>query len=335
MLKCIKCSNEIFFNISNKYYECNTCVNKYNTINDIIITDTSIDTQLNVNDYINERADDRPIVNFIEFIKNLYNDRGKLSALEIASGPGNLTCQLLENDVINELWSSDISVDFLKYQQKNITNPICKFIQFNASNTFPFKDNSLDLVYGNSCLHHFVDYDKTLIECFRILKPGGIAIFGEPISTGIQPYFLMLTLVAEFDKREKIPMFTPNIYNRIKQFNIDNSMLLELAKTKNLVELNKYEDKYQYTIDHLLNLSKQIGFSDFTTIKDINKESFIYKPSIETYIQQVELYINSVLNNWKLPDKYKWIIELVYNTIVKPNLGESYCALFTVFCMKK
>jgi ubiquinone/menaquinone biosynthesis C-methylase UbiE len=335
MLKCIKCNDEIILNISNKYYECNNCKNKYNIIDNIVITNTIIDTMLNVSDYIDEKKNDRPIVNFIEFIKNLYNDKGKLNALEIASGPGNLTCQLLENDVINELWSSDISVEFLKYQKNIITNPICKFIQFNASNPFPFKNNSLDLVYGNSCLHHFIDYDKTLIECFRILKPGGIAIFGEPILTGNQPIFLMLTLITEFDQREKIPIFTSEISNKIKQINKNNSMLLELAKTKQFDELNKYEDKYQFTIDQLKKLSKQIGFSDFSTINDINKESFIYHPSVDTYIQQVELYINTVLGNWKLPNKYKWIIELVYNTIVKPNLGENYCALFTVFCMKK
>lgn len=174
-----------------------------------------------------------------------------------------------------------------------------------------------------------------MTECFRILKPGGIAIFGEPISTGIQPMYLMLSLIAEFDKTSQSPIFPHEIYKKILQFNIDNNMLLDLAKKKQYEILINFEDKYQYSIEHLFNLSKHIGFSEFRTLKDINSESFLYYPTINTYIHQIELYIDTLIKNWKLPDNFLWIIEMVYDSIVKPNLGEDHCALFTVFCMKK
>lgn len=333
-LICIKCKNKMN-NSSGESYNCSNCNNIYTKNNNIILTDTSLDTMLNVTDYIDEKKTDKPIIIFIDFISNLYKKSGKLNALEIASGPGNLTEQVLEYDFFYELWSSDISVSFLEYQNNFIKKSICKFIQFNASNNFPFNSNSLDLVYGNSCLHHFVYYEKTLKECFRVLKPGGIAIFGEPISTGIQPIYLMLSLIAEFDNKSQNPIFSDEIYKKILQFNIDNNMLLELAKTKQYETLSKFEDKYQYTIEHLSTLSKQIGFSEFKTMKDINSKSFLYYPSINTYIEQVELFINTVLPGWKLTYIYIWIIELVYDTIIKPNLGEDYCALFTTFCMTK
>jgi ubiquinone/menaquinone biosynthesis C-methylase UbiE len=333
MLKCIKCNYKISKSIDN--FICTNCNNIYLYKHNIILTDTTTDTMLNVNGYIDEKQNDKPIVNFIDFINNLYKEKGKLDALEIASGPGNLTIDVLNTDLINELWSSDISVNFLEYQSKIIKNPNCKFIQFNASNTFPFMNNTLDLVYGNSCLHHFTYYEKSLSECYRVLKPGGIAIFGEPILTGIQPIFLMLSLIAEFDKISQKPIFSNEIYKKIIQFNINNDMLLELANTKQYNKLNNFEDKYQFTIEQLSSLSNKIGFSNFTTLKDINSTSFLYNPSIHTYISQVELFINTILINWKIPSNFLWIIELVYNTIVKPNLGEDYCALFTVFCMKK
>jgi len=319
----------------NTAYTCETCNYTYPLNNGIILTDTKLDTMLNIKDYIHEKNNDRPIVNFIDFIQALYAERGELLALEVASGPGNLTKQALEYNVFSELYSTDISVEFLKYQQTSIQSPICKFIQMNASNTFPFADNSLDIVYGNSCLHHFLHYEITLSECFRVLKPGGIAVFGEPISTGNQPIWLMLSLIAEFDKTTRNPIFTPQQCESIKQIQKGVDMLRILANTKQYDKLEQFEDKYQYNIEELEDLSKTIGFSTFQTLKDIHPSSMVYTPTIQTYKDQVELYIQTIIKNWKMPLKYMWIIELVYDSVVKPNVGTKACALFTIFCMKK
>jgi SAM-dependent methyltransferase len=43
-----------------------------------------------------------------------------------------------------------------------------------------FADESFDLVFGNAVLHH-LDIAVSAREIFRILKPGGIAIFREPL----------------------------------------------------------------------------------------------------------------------------------------------------------
>jgi ubiquinone/menaquinone biosynthesis C-methylase UbiE len=44
-----------------------------------------------------------------------------------------------------------------------------------------FPDQSFDVVYGNGVLHH-VDFRKAVAEAARVLKPGGKAIFIEPLS---------------------------------------------------------------------------------------------------------------------------------------------------------
>lgn len=44
----------------------------------------------------------------------------------------------------------------------------------------PFADNSFDYVVGNGALHH-LDLEKAYAEIARILKPGGRAIFMEPM----------------------------------------------------------------------------------------------------------------------------------------------------------
>lgn len=41
----------------------------------------------------------------------------------------------------------------------------------------PFADESFDVVYAYDCVHHFPDLDRFLGEAFRVLRPGGRAIF--------------------------------------------------------------------------------------------------------------------------------------------------------------
>ena len=41
----------------------------------------------------------------------------------------------------------------------------------------PFADESFDIVYAYDCVHHFPDLDRFLGEAFRVLRPGGRAIF--------------------------------------------------------------------------------------------------------------------------------------------------------------
>ena len=44
----------------------------------------------------------------------------------------------------------------------------------------PYDDQTFDLVVGDGILHH-LDLDKALAECHRVLKPGGRALFREPL----------------------------------------------------------------------------------------------------------------------------------------------------------
>ena len=64
-------------------------------------------------------------------------------------------------------------------QAKNISFEI-KFELMDANNlTFP--DNSFDVVYGGAILHH-LDIKKTIGHIHRVLRPGGIILFLEPLN---------------------------------------------------------------------------------------------------------------------------------------------------------
>ncbi len=46
--------------------------------------------------------------------------------------------------------------------------------------SLPFKTNSFDIIHGKAILHH-VNLNEAVKEVYRALKPGGIAIFSDPL----------------------------------------------------------------------------------------------------------------------------------------------------------
>ncbi len=46
----------------------------------------------------------------------------------------------------------------------------------------PLADNHVDVVFGTAILHH-LDLELAASEVWRVLKPGGLAIFSEPTRT--------------------------------------------------------------------------------------------------------------------------------------------------------
>ena len=52
------------------------------------------------------------------------------------------------------------------------------FVQANGER-LPFADASFDRIWGNAILHH-LDLQTTATELFRVLAPGGVAVFAEP-----------------------------------------------------------------------------------------------------------------------------------------------------------
>ncbi len=77
----------------------------------------------------------------------------------------------------------DISPKMISKASKlaNIHNTIK--IKFRVGNVekLDYLDQSFDIIFGKSILHH-VNYSKVIDEIYRVLKPGGIALFSDPLS---------------------------------------------------------------------------------------------------------------------------------------------------------
>jgi ubiquinone/menaquinone biosynthesis C-methylase UbiE len=108
-------------------------------------------------------------------------------ALEIGSGTGYFSLNLMQLGVIERLTATDISPGMLKQLAgtaaalgiEDVTTATTE------AETLPFEDGSFDLVFGHAVLHHIPDLDRAFAEFKRVLRPGGaIAFAGEPSRYG-------------------------------------------------------------------------------------------------------------------------------------------------------
>jgi ubiquinone/menaquinone biosynthesis C-methylase UbiE len=107
-------------------------------------------------------------------------------ALEIGSGTGYFSLNLLQLGVVGELTATDISPGMLSRLAATAENLglAVKTVRTEAE-VLPFADESFDLVFGHAVLHHIPDLDKAFAEFRRVLRPGGaIAFAGEPSRYG-------------------------------------------------------------------------------------------------------------------------------------------------------
>jgi SAM-dependent methyltransferase len=106
--------------------------------------------------------------------------------LEIGSGTGYFSLNLLQVGAIERLTATDISPGMLRRLSET-----AKSLDLEAETVateaerLPFEDESFDLVFGHAVLHHIPDLERAFAEFLRVLRPGGaIAFCGEPSRYG-------------------------------------------------------------------------------------------------------------------------------------------------------
>jgi ubiquinone/menaquinone biosynthesis C-methylase UbiE len=106
--------------------------------------------------------------------------------LEIGSGTGYFSLNLLQLGAIERLTATDISPGMLK-RLSTTAEELGLEAETVATEAeeLPFEDESFDLVFGHAVLHHIPDLDRAFAEFRRVLRPGGtIAFAGEPSRYG-------------------------------------------------------------------------------------------------------------------------------------------------------
>ena len=113
-------------------------------------------------------------------MKQLGRMKGK-KILNLGSGIGEETVYLAKQKA--QVTAIDISKQMLEVTKRLAKqNRIRQKITYKHANAekLPFKDNTFDAVLGCNLLHH-VNLKKCIKESKRVLKPGGIAVYSEPL----------------------------------------------------------------------------------------------------------------------------------------------------------
>lgn len=96
--------------------------------------------------------------------------------LDFGCGRGADARRLVELGV-TQLWGIDISEEAVDRARREV--PLGRFEVMDAEN-LSFSDGQFDLVIGTAILHH-LDLERATAEIHRVLRPGGWAIFSEPL----------------------------------------------------------------------------------------------------------------------------------------------------------
>ncbi len=106
--------------------------------------------------------------------------------LEIGSGTGYFSLNLVQLGVVQRLTATDISPGMLK-RLSTTAGSLGLDVETveTEAETLPFEDESFDIVFGHAVLHHIPDLERAFAEFRRVLRPGGaIAFAGEPSRYG-------------------------------------------------------------------------------------------------------------------------------------------------------
>ncbi len=108
-------------------------------------------------------------------------------ALEIGSGTGYFSLNLMQQGIIGALTATDISPGMLEQLASTAAGLGLDEVTtvVTEAEVLPFDDESFDLVLGHAVLHHIPDLDRAFAEFRRVLRPGGRIVFaGEPSRYG-------------------------------------------------------------------------------------------------------------------------------------------------------
>lgn len=107
--------------------------------------------------------------------------RGQL--IDIACGPGVVTAALAPNAA--SVVAFDATDEMLAKAKARCTKAGVDNVEFKSGDAehLPFADAKFDGAVTRAALHHFVDPQRAIDEMFRVLRPGGIAVFADVISS--------------------------------------------------------------------------------------------------------------------------------------------------------
>lgn len=132
-------------------------------------------------------------------------------------------------------------------------------LQKDMTKTFPFEDNTFDMIFHPVSNSYVEDVTHIWKECYRILKPGGIIMSG--LDNGINYIF---------DTSDQLKYSLP--FNPLK----DDSIMEDLLKNDDGVQ-------FSHTLEDQLRGQLQAGLSFIDMYEDTNGEGKLHNMNIPTF----------------------------------------------------
>ncbi|MGH8983607.1 MAG: methyltransferase domain-containing protein [Acidimicrobiia bacterium] len=270
IVRCSGCGGA--YDIGDAELTCGQCETQFPVVDGIpvLLDDTTTGTSLEEIDYdavhgINERMIGNIGAQWRQIIEQLELEPEH--ALEIGAGTGALTLGLLGEKAVERLTATDISHKFLRMLAARAgADPTPVSLVACDANEPHFRSSTFDLVVGNSILHHLLDYDETLRQCHAVLKPGGAAVFFEPVLEGKTTVTLLLALVLRFEEITNGDRLSPADREQIRK-QIRHQMKSKLVPLDRQ-SLAQLEDKYIFEIDQLTKEGSEAGFAEVEVINN-------------------------------------------------------------------
>lgn len=117
----------------------------------------------------------------LEYAYHLLGDVTGKDVLDLGCGSGSNTALIALRGAT--VWALDLSPDLIDLARTRLTqNHIGADVRFvvGSAHAIDLPDRSMDVVFGIAVLHH-LDLAQASAEVHRVLKPGGRAIFQEPV----------------------------------------------------------------------------------------------------------------------------------------------------------
>lgn len=120
--------------------------------------------------------------NHLNLILNMIKLNKNRVLLDLGTGSGYLAFALAKENPNDEVIGIDIVKQTLKNNSKKAKMQGIRNLQFINYDgiSFPFEDESIDVIYIRYALHHFPDIQSTFSEMKRVLKPQGKIVLSDP-----------------------------------------------------------------------------------------------------------------------------------------------------------
>jgi 2-polyprenyl-3-methyl-5-hydroxy-6-metoxy-1,4-benzoquinol methylase len=126
--------------------------------------------------------------------------------LDAGCGDGWLSVILAKRGAVVD--SFDISSEAIRVARERAdVNGVNEVTLFEVASFYdlPFDDAAYDLVVGQAILHHLSDKRRVAAELHRVLKPGGLAVFSEPLGNSLmlERFRLLIPVRTQSEERRE------------------------------------------------------------------------------------------------------------------------------------